>query len=87
MGLDHDNSYSKASGNRAGAIKGLTRNTMKTAHPSAPGVTCFSPANSGASSSSDDPALEDSSSLSARQYALGLKLKECNFQVKSNILK
>ena len=42
-------------------------------HPSAPGRSGLSPAlGSGASSSSEEPALEDSSSLSARQKALGL---------------
>lgn len=48
----------------------------KKTHPSTPATKVFSlPDASGTSSSSEDPALEDSSSLSARQYALGLKLK------------
>lgn len=47
----------------------------RSTHPSAPGRSGLSPApGSGASSSSEEPALEDSSSLSARQKALGLQL-------------
>lgn len=44
------------------------------AHPSPPAGTALSLRSSGGSSSSDEPALDDSSSLSARQYVRGLRL-------------
>lgn len=51
------------------------------AHPSAPGGTGLSLRSSGGSSSSDEPALDDSSSLSARQYVRGLGLSHTHTQI------
>ena len=43
------------------------------AHPSPPGkIVALSARSSAVSSSSEEPALDDSSSLSAKQYVLGL---------------
>lgn len=49
-----------------------TARTEAPAHPSGPADSLET---SEKSSSSDDPALDDSSSLSARQYVRGLCLK------------
>lgn len=53
------------------------------AHPSLPAGTALSLRNSGGSSSSDEPALDDSSSLSARQYVRGLGLSHKHRRIRN----
>lgn len=52
-------------------------------HPSLPAGTALSLRSSGGSSSSDEPALDDSSSLSARQYVRGLGLSHKHRRIRN----